>query len=354
MPLPTEQIGSIPRTREVVEANEAAMLGKLSGGELEGVLEEGVRETIASLEATGSPVVSDGEQSKSSFVTYAIEGLENLAPGGVQIPFEDGHTRQLPTLTGGPFRYGVHADRYLRAAQGYATVPVKQAVIAASALSLLYPQGGLSDYPQDEFLKDLVDEAEADVRRCLDAGAHCVQIDFTEGRLSVKLDPSKQLLTQFIELNNAVLDRFTPQERARIGVHTCPGGDQESTHSLDVDYADLLPSLLELRAGSFYIQMASESDKPRVLDIIRENRRDGQRIFIGVIDPLSSRVETPEEVRDLLLEAAEYIPRQQLGSCDDCGFSPFADDVTRSRETAFAKIAARVEGTRMASEKLGV
>jgi 5-methyltetrahydropteroyltriglutamate--homocysteine methyltransferase len=354
MPLPTEQIGSIPRTPEVVEAGQAAAAGELSPEELSRLRDEAVRATIASLEATGSPVVSDGEQSKSSFVTYAIEDLENLAPGGVQIPFEDGHVRPLPRLTAGPFRYGVHADRYLRTAQEYATVPVKQAVIAASALSLLYPQEPLADYSREEFLEDLVSEAELDIRLCVNASAHCVQIDFTEGRLSVKLDPSKGLLRDFIALNNSVLDRFTAQEREHIGVHTCPGGDQESTHSLDVDYLDLLPSLLELNAGSFYIQMASESDKPRVLNIIRDNRRPDQRIFVGVIDPINPRIETPEEVRDQLLEAAEYIPPQLLGSCDDCGFSPFADDVTRSRETAFAKITARVDGTRMASDKLGV
>ena len=354
MSLPTEQIGSIPRTQELVEANQAAAAGELPAPELTRIRNEAVRDTIAKLEATGSPVVSDGEQSKPSFATYPINGFENLAPGGVVIPFEDGHTRQLPMLTSGPFRYAVYADGYLRTAQGYATVPVKQAVIAASALSLLYPGEPLADYPRDAFIEDLVNEAESDIRRCLDAGAHSVQVDFTEGRLSVKLDPSKGLLGSFIALNNSVLDRFTPAERERIGVHTCPGGDQESTHSLDVDYVDLLPGLLELNAGSFYIQMASESDKPRVLNIIRENRRPDQRIFIGVIDPLSERVETPEEVRDHLLEAAEYIPPQLLGSCDDCGFSPFADDVTRSRETAFAKIKARVDGTRMASEKLGV
>ncbi|HWF33717.1 MAG TPA: cobalamin-independent methionine synthase II family protein [Solirubrobacteraceae bacterium] len=354
MPLRTEQIGSIPRTRELIEANEAAASGEFSGTELARLRDEAVRETIARLEATGSPVVSDGEQAKSSFVTYPIEGLENLASGGVEIPFEDGHSRELPKLTGGPFRYAVNADRYLRKAQEYATVPVKQAVIAASALSLLYPQERLAEYPQDAFLTDLVNEAEIDVRRCLQAGAHCVQMDFTEGRLSIKLDPSKQLLGNFIALNNSVLDRFAPKERERIGVHTCPGGDQESTHSLDVDYLDLLPGLFDLHAGSFYIQMASESDKARVLGIIRDNRQDDHCVFVGVIDPLSSRVETPEEVRDLLLEAAEYIPPRQLGSCDDCGFSPFADDVTRSRETVFEKIAARVEGTRMASEKLGL
>ena len=88
--------------------------------------------------------------------------------------------------------------------------------------------------------------------------------------------------------------------------------------------------------------------------MIGKRRRVGQRIFVGVIDPLDPRVETLEQVCDSFLQAAEYIPLDWLGSCDDCGFSPFADDLTRSRETAFAKIAARVEGTRMASEKLGI
>ena len=96
-------------------------------------------------------------------------------------------------------------------------------------------------------------EAETEIRGCLRKGAFNVQIDFTEARLSVKLDPSKQLLRSFIELNNRVLDRFLSDDRQRIGVHTCPGGDQDSTHSADVDYADLLPDLFSLHAGRLYL-----------------------------------------------------------------------------------------------------
>jgi 5-methyltetrahydropteroyltriglutamate--homocysteine methyltransferase len=64
-------------------------------------------------------------------------------------------------------------------------------VIAPSALSLLYPPEGIGGYPQEAFVKDLVREPEIDIRECLQKGAHCVQIDFTEARLSIKLDPSK-------------------------------------------------------------------------------------------------------------------------------------------------------------------
>ena len=140
-------------------------------------------------------------------------------------------------------RYGVHAVTYLKAAQQHAHRPVKQAVISASALSLLYPQNGVVGYSSEAFLDDLVDEAERDIRECLTAGAACVQIDFTEGRLALKLDPSGGVLNAFIELNNRVLDRFNATERQRIEVHTCPGGDHDSTHSADVDYT-VLPGLV--------------------------------------------------------------------------------------------------------------
>src|SRR5581483_7991634 len=333
--IPTEPIGSVPRSDELVAAIDAAAGGSISDDELESLFDAAVRDTVARMEAVGSPVVRDGEQRKSSFVTYPLDGLPSLRSGGVVIPFSDGHTRELPVIGEGPFRYRTHADAYLRAALQTATRPVKQAVISASALSLLYPADGIDGYSRDAFLADLIDEAEADIRRCLEAGAHSVQIDFTEGRLSLKLDPSGGLLRQFLDLNNAVIERFTAEERHRIGVHSCPGGDHDSTHSADVDYAGLLPGLLGLAAGRFYLELASEHDRPAVLETIRANLKPGQRIFVGVIDPIDPEVETAEQVRDRVLEAAEYIPLDQLGTTDDCGFAPFADDTSTARETAF-------------------
>lgn len=353
MTLPTEPIGSIPRPAALVEGMKAAAGGQLAAEKLETLFEDAVRDTIRRFEETGSPVITDGEQRKPSFATYPIHGAGNLAPGGVTIPFKDGHTRQLPVLTAGPFRYATHAAAYLDAAKKHARAPLKQAVISASALSLLYPQAGLPGYTRDAFLEDLVGEAETDIRRCLDRGA-TVQIDFTEGRLSVKLDPSKGLLNSFVDLNNRVLERFTEAERRRIGVHTCPGGDRDSTHSADVDYAELLPALFGLNVGNFFIQLASEKDRPRVLGILGRLAAGGRRIFVGVTDPIDPRVETAEEVRDRVLEAAKFIDPARLGTTDDCGFSPFGDDTSTSRDTAFAKVRARVAGTEMASKALGV
>jgi hypothetical protein len=100
-----------------------------------------------------------------------------------------------------------------------------------------------------------------------------------------------------------VIDRFSAQERVNIGIHTCPGGDMDSVHSADVDYAELLPSMITMNAGYFLMQLASEQDQERVYRLVGEHSRDdangvAQVCFIGVIDPLNPTVETPEQVAE--------------------------------------------------------
>ncbi|PON18056.1 5-methyltetrahydropteroyltriglutamate--homocysteine methyltransferase [Candidatus Entotheonella serta] len=354
MSIPTEPIGSIPRPHELQVAMHEFAEGLITAENMDALFDETARETVEQFEATGSPIITDGEQTKPSFATYPLAGLDNLAPDGIIIPFADGHTRQLPRLTRGPFHYGCYAGSYLPRAQKYASKPLKQAVIAASALSLLYPSDGLEGYSQQQFIDDLVKHAVADIRSCFDHGAQQVQIDFTEGRLAIKLDPSKGVLQQFIDLNNRVLAHFTPAERQRLGVHTCPGGDHDSTHSADVPYHELIPLLMSLEVGNFYMQMASEANPAEVLRVVAAHLQPHQKVYVGVINAIDEEVESAETVRDRTLAAAEHISIDQLGTTDDCGFSPFCDDIATARRVAFAKIEARVRGTEMAAVQLGL
>jgi 5-methyltetrahydropteroyltriglutamate--homocysteine methyltransferase len=351
MPILTEPIGSIPRPVELVDGMKAFAAGSIGTDELNVLFDRALKDTIKRFEATGSPVITDGEQTKPSFATYPITGLA-LNPGGVVIPFADGHTRQLPTLAAGPFRYQTYASDYLNKAITLTSLPVKQAVITASALSLLYPATGIEGYSNEAFIADVANEHEKDIRYCLAAGAYNVQIDFTEARLSLKLDPSGGLLRSFIALNNEVLNRLSPSERQKVGVHSCPGGDGDSTHSADIPYSELLPLLFGMNATNFYLEYAGEKNKVEVLEVIKDSLRPGQRVFLGVTNVLNPRIESAGEIRDLILEAAGYIPLSQLGTTDDCGFSPFADDLSTSRDIAFEKIRARVEGTHLAEKAL--
>jgi methionine synthase II (cobalamin-independent) len=379
--IPTEPVGSLPRPSKLQAAYAAYDAGDITREELEAEQDEAARDSISRGEATGAPIISDGEQRWSSFATYAITdtlagtGLaDNLAGTGGQYfaIFSDGHDRQLPRLTGGPFRYKTYAADTLAKSIGYASKPIKQAVIAPSMLALLYPLNEeVPGYSREDFESDLVDECEKDIRRAFEAGAARVSIDFTEGRLATRNDPRNPwtgagMLGHFIELNNRVLARFSPEERVNIGIHTCPGGDRDAVHSADVPYSDLLPSLFKMNAGYFLIQFKSERDKDPVLRLIGEHSREdadgvAQVCYIGVINPQNPRVESPDEIADLLVHAADFIPKERLGATDDCGFSPFSIDEKPlhgspdfARDVAFEKIANRVKGARMAAERLGV
>jgi methionine synthase II (cobalamin-independent) len=378
--IPTEPVGSLPRPSILQAAYADYDAGRVGIDQLAAQQDAAVRDSIRQMEATGSPIISDGEQRWSSFATYPITdtlagtGLANNLGGGGQYfaIFADGHNRQLPRLTGRPFRYKTFAADTLARSIGFAKKPMKQAVIAPSMLALLYPlNDAVQGYPRAEFEADLLNECETDIRRAFGAGAQRVSIDFTEGRLATRADPRNPwtgagMLPHFIELNNRVLDRFTAEERSRIGIHTCPGGDRDSVHSADVPYSDLLPSMFKMNAGYFLMQMASERDRDAVYKLVGEHSRDDangvpQMCYIGVTNPQNPRVESPREICDALVRAANFIPKERLGSTDDCGFSPFSIDEKPNhgspeyaREVAFQKIKNRVEGTRMAAERLNI
>jgi methionine synthase II (cobalamin-independent) len=373
--IPTEPVGSLPRPNSLQQAYAQYDAGDISKEDLETQQDAACKDSIERGEATGAPIISDGEQRWSSFATYPIAdtlagtGLAaGLGPGGQFFAiFADGHGRQLPKLESGPLKYNFYAADTLAKSLPYATKPMKQAVIAPSMLALLYPlKDPVEGYDRETFEEDIVQECVTDIRKAFEVGAARVSIDFTEGRLATREDPRNPwtgagLLPHFIDLNNRVLANFSDEERTKIGIHTCPGGDRDSVHSADVPYNNLLPEMFKINAGYFLIQLASERDKDPIYESIGQHSRDDQMCYIGVTVTQSPRPESPQEVCDMLVRAADFIPKERLGSTDDCGFSPFSIDEKPNhgspdyaREIAFQKIAARVEGTRMAAEKLGV
>ena len=273
----------------------------------------------------------------------------------------------MPKVTGGPFRYNFFAGDLVKQAVALTKKPIKQAIIAPSMMYLLYQlDGDIPGYSRKQFEADIVDECEKDIRSCFKAGATHVVMDFTEGRLAPRNDPrnpwtTRNLLPMFIELDNRVLDRFSPAERKTIGVHVCPGGDVDSVHSADVPYEELLKHLFHLNAGYFQIQLASERDRDSAYKHIAKHLRDGQMAYIGVTVTQSPRPESAQEICDQLVAAANVIGKDRIGSTDDCGFSPFSMDLKpnhgspdHARDVAFQKIKNRVDGTKMAAEKLHV
>jgi methionine synthase II (cobalamin-independent) len=380
MPIPTELVGSLPRPMKLQEAYANYDDGKITEEQFVAAQDDAAADSIRRLEETGETLVTDGENRESSFATYNLAdtlsgtgAADHLALDGQYFAiFDDGHNRQLPRVTSGPFRYKRYASEFVEKNVKIATRPVKQAVIAPSMMMLLYPlEGEVPGYSREAFLSDCVDECEKDIRSCFAAGAKRVSVDFTEGRLANKNDSrnpwtNKNMLQEFIDLNNRVFDRFSAAERVNIGIHTCPGGDCDSVHSLEVPYELLLSHMFEINAGYFLIQCASETDRESVYRLCGQYSREDangvpQVCFMGVIKVGDPQVETPEQIKNELVTAAKYIPVERLGATDDCGFSPFSRDVKpahgspdHARDVAMQKITNRIAGAKLASWELGV
>ena len=97
--------------------------------------------------------------------------------------------------------------------------------------------------------------------------------------------------------------------------------------------------------------MASEKDPAKSLQIIANNLRPHQIIYIGAIDVLDAEIESAHTVCDRGLAAAKYIPVQQLGTTNDYGFAPFSDDIGKSRDIASAKIKVAVKEPTILAQK---
>ena len=306
--------------------------------------------------------------------TLAGTGLaEHLAGDGGQYfaTFADGHRRQLPRLTSGPFRYKTYAADTLKKSIGLASKPMKQAVIAPSMLALLYPlDEQMPGYPRENFEEDLVNECEKDIRQAFEAGAARVSSTSPRGGWPPRDDPRNPWTGAICcrTSSSSTTGSWTaspPEERAKIGIHTCPGGDRDSVHSADVDLQRpaaehvpderrLLPDPARQRAGPGPClrpdRPAPERGRERCA-AVRLHRRD---------QPAEPAAGEPRGGRDALVRASNFVPRERLGSTDDCGFSPFSIDEKPNhgspdyaRDVAFQKITNRVEDE-LAAEKLGV
>ena len=100
MSIPTEPIGSIPRPAELIAAWADRRAGRIPIERFDAIAETALRDTIRRFEETGSPVITDGEQTKSSFATYPLDGAAGLATDGVVVPADTswhGVTLRVPT-----------------------------------------------------------------------------------------------------------------------------------------------------------------------------------------------------------------------------------------------------------------
>ena len=233
-------------------------------------------------------MITDGEQRKPSFATYPVAGLETLAADGVVIPFADGHTRQLPVLTG-------------------------RAVPLPDARRLVSRRGAAGGDPAGEAGRHLCVGVEPAVpvrrHRRATRAKRFSPISSTRRRptsaaasrpaRTTSRSTSRKRGSRSSSTHRAGCSAIRRPEQPACSTDSRLTSERAASVSIRVPAATmtpltaptsitphLLPLLFELHAGAFYLELAGEADPEAVLETVAANLRPDQRVFVGVTDPI--------------------------------------------------------------------
>ena len=220
-------------------------------------------------------------------------------------------------------------------------------------LILLIYKDEIDGYSKEQFVNDLVNECVTDVKKCIASGAAEVGMDMTEATYAIKVDPTGGVLKSMVGLIDAVCEKLSPEELNKVTLHTCFGADNFTNHNYS-NFQDVYPALLKSKIKNFHLPFASlgEGKFEEVLKCIKDNL-NGKFVYLGFVSHLAKDVETPKRIAERIVLAKEhlgFIP----GVSECCGYSPFCNDLTTTREWAFEKIKTRTEGAKLAAQQLGL
>jgi 5-methyltetrahydropteroyltriglutamate--homocysteine methyltransferase len=353
-------VGSLPRSPKLQEAYNAFDDGNLKKAELDKLIDAEIKDVVTSYEKIdGNSIITTGEVEKPNFLTYFLEkGFIKLGKPnqknrkGFTIEFEGHHAREMAVLQKKqtPFKFAHYGDEWLSTLKKYSKKPFKATVIAPSAVSLIY-KDEIPGYSKNQFIKDLVSECAKDVKKCIASGATEVGMDMTEATYAMKVDKTGKVLKDMVGLVDLVCDQLSSEELNKVTLHTCFGADNFTNHNYS-NFQDVYPALLKSKIKNFHLPFASlgESNFEEVLKCIKNNL-NGKFVYLGFVSHLAKDVETPKRIAERI-ELANGILGFTPGVSECCGYSPFCNDLTTTREWAFEKIRARTEGAKLAASKI--
>ncbi len=376
-PLSVLGIGSWPRPGWMLRAVHDRLEGRLDETAFEETARDAVRLAVEAQLRAGADVVTDGEQRRDSYASFVGGLLENcqLIPLTDLLPYVDDPDKFSEELTAldipagevrhpavfGPIRrVRPLALHELAWARTLTEKPVKVALPGPYLLTRTLWLECVSEkaYPSREALaEDVVRVLREELQALLASGASLVQFDepvltevvfsggratrsFMCGALSAKGAPAAELAFAR-DLLNRVVAGF-PQERTAM--HVCRGNwSKDEGVALSGDYRPLLDLLHAVRVGTFFLELCT----PRAgeLEVLKGLREDC-RVGVGVVNPKSDRIETPEEIMVRAEAAIRVFGADRVLLNPDCGFATFADKPLAASSVAEGKLRAIVEAAR--------
>ena len=375
---PVTVVGSWPRPPYLLEALRKRQARKLSFEEFQEIADKAVLEALRYQDEAGVDIVSDGEQRRDNFYSFVVEkldGVELMTLADLIDHVEDrtGFDQILrsmdapafgiknPTVVGKlrpKMRLALDEYEFLRK---HTDKPVKVPLPGPYLLIRSMWVKGVSDsvYPtQEDLAVDIVEILRDELIALRDAGAFFVQFDepvltdvvfnpevkertFMCASMSASSgNPTKELLLATRMMNSIV----EGVEGVKTGVHVCRGNwSRKDEVLLTGSYEPLVPTLMGMNLDQLVLEFAT----PRAGELgVFEHYRKAREIGLGVINPRSDEVESPDFVVEKVNEALEYFEPQQIFLNPDCGFGTFAERPMNPAEVAGKKMHIMVEAAK--------
>lgn len=327
----SDVIGSLLRPAYLKEARAGWEAGQIGAPALKRIEDRAVDEAIRLQEEAGLDVLTDGELRRYAFFGHLIEAVDGFDKlGGWAIPFHDAEGGELV------FKRPVVVDRlrwrrsmcaeefvYVRARTGR---PVKVTLISTQQAAAYYdPERSAGAYPtRDAYLADVVDFTRREVEELVRLGCTYIQIDapqyaalldpaLREGYRRRGSDPDR-LIDACIDMDNAVIGR---SPGVTFGLHICRGNNQSMFYASG-GYEPIARVFAKSRFERFLLEY--DDERAGGFEPLRAVPAD-RTVVLGLVTTKKPRLESVDELRQRIDEAARFIPLERLALSPQCGFA---------------------------------
>ena len=331
MPPHSEVVGSLLRPTYLVDARQRLESGDLSPAAFKAVEDQAVNEAIALQESAGIEVITDGELRRYAFYGHLIDSLDGFDKlGGWAIPFRDETGDQLvlkrPVVVDRlRWKRSMCAEEwvYLRSRKAHTG---KVTMISAQQAAAYYdPEKSKSAYAtRDAYLADIVDFSRREVDELIRLGCTYIQIDAPQ--YAALLDPQMrdgyrqrgndpdQMIDVCIEMDNAIIDGHPG---VTFAIHICRGNNQSKFYASG-DYEPISRIFSQTHFQRFLLEY--DDARSGGFEPLRHVPED-RVVVLGLLTTKKPGLETPDELRRRIAEAAQYVPLERLALSPQCGFA---------------------------------
>jgi 5-methyltetrahydropteroyltriglutamate--homocysteine methyltransferase len=331
--------GSLPKPDWLAETGKLWPAWRAAGTQLERAKRDATLLWLKEQEDAGLDIVTDGEQSRQHFVHGFLEFVDGIDFGRkVKMGIRNNRYDAMVPVVTGPLK--------LKGRVHHAEASFSRAHTAKRLKITLPGPMTIVDTIADEHYGDKVKLAMA-FAELLNQEARALEkdgvdvIQFDEPAFNVYMDDVKRWGIK-------ALERAAQGLKCTTIVHICYGygiqANLDWKNTLGSEwrqYEEIFPAL----AGSKIDQVSLECIHSKVpMELLRLLK--GKDVLVGVIDVASDRIETPQEVSEVIQKASRYVPKQHLFPCTNCGMAPM------DRDIALAKLKALAQGAALARKKL--